>query len=118
MSSETETPVPIGITLAERSTFDQQTFVNGYKLSLCSSAVRLNDIFLCSKRSKNYSEFCSQSGSCTCKKRDAGVYPDLVADVGQCLCFSFTSKHLLQCHRKQNHVCRPDLFSAVPDIIL
>ena len=77
-----------------------------------------NDVF-CASSTTSGTNYClescasSQRHSEGCQKRSALIFPELVADVGGCLC---TRRSLRQATR-QPAVSTPDLFAMLPDLI-
>ena len=74
------------------------------------SANKPHEFFCYSSASENFVEICASSDHGGCKKRSALVFPDLMADVGGCLC----SRRSL---RVQQPTVLPDLFTMLPDLI-
>ena len=68
------------------------------------------DFFCYSSPSENYIQICASSNHGGCKKRSALVFPDLMADVGECLCSRGSRK-------VQQPAVLPDLFTMLPDLI-
>ena len=74
------------------------------------SASKPHEFFCYSSASENFVEICMSSDHGGCKKRSALVFPDLMADVGGCLC----SRRSL---RVEQAAVLPDLFTMLPDLI-